>query len=131
MDFVNKLFNGKGYIEGINENLDESSSTAYFAMQKGMPIYKENQIIKSADREPIKITSLSIPIKSGRTVSGAIAYGVGMAEDDADILELRHIESRLQMQDKQANDSENMDWPLSERVSDYERNIIFVSLNCL
>lgn len=99
-------------------------------MQKGMPIYKENQIIKSADREPIKITSLSIPIKSGRTAAGAIAYGVGMAEDDTDILKLCHIEGRLQMQDKQANDSENMDWPLSERVSDYERNIIFVSLNC-
>lgn len=112
MDFVNKLFNGKGYIEGITiinvegeilfsakfnnkldasegnyevvgkkfldiyENLDENSSTAYIAMQKGMPIYMENQMIKSANRDPIEITSLSIPIKSGRTVVGAIDLSV-------------------------------------------------------
>ncbi|SCK02538.1 Luminescence regulatory protein luxO [uncultured Eubacterium sp.] len=119
MDFINKLFNGKGYIEGITiinvegeilfsakfnnkldtkdenyevvgkkfldiyENLDESSSTAYIAMQRGMPVYMENQIIKSADREPIEITSLSIPIKSGRTVVGAIDLSVSGNEQQA------------------------------------------------
>lgn len=126
MDFVNKLFNGKGYIEGITiinvegeilfsakfnnkldskdenyevvgkkfldiyENLDENSSTAYLAMSKGVPVYLENQRIKSAGREPIEITSLSIPIKSGRAVVGAIDLSVSgddHKEDDGVIID--------------------------------------------
>lgn len=95
MDFVNKLFNGKGYIEGITiinvegeilfsakfnnkldsreenyevvgkkfldiyENLDENTSSVYVAMRKGVPVYIENQPLKSAGLEPIEITSLS------------------------------------------------------------------------
>ena len=158
MDFVNKLFNGKGYIEGITiinvegeilfsakfnnkldtedenyevvgkkfldiyENLDENSSTAYIAIQKGMPIYMENQVIKSADREPIEITSLSIPIKSGRTVVGAIDLSVSgseqQAQDGVEIMDevlyaynnvesLEHIsdEARYRVEDIQTCDS--------------------------
>lgn len=116
MDFVNKLFNGKGYIEGITiinvegeilfsakfnnkldsreenyevvgkkfldiyENLDENTSSVYVAMRKGVPVYIENQPLKSAGLEPIEITSLSIPIKSGRTVVGAIDLSVSSGE---------------------------------------------------
>ena len=112
MDFVNKLFNGKGYIEGITivniegeilfsakfnnkldsvdenyevvgkkffdvyEKLDENNSSVYLAMRKGVPVYVENQMLKSRGRDPIEITSLSIPIKSGRTVVGVIDLSV-------------------------------------------------------
>lgn len=127
MDFVNKLFNGKGYIEGITiinvegeilfsakfnnkldsreenyevvgkkfldiyENLDENTSSVYVAMRKGVPVYIENQPLKSAGLEPIEITSLSIPIKSGRTVVGAIDLSVSSGEqrqeDGAEIMD--------------------------------------------
>lgn len=162
MDFVNKLFNGKGYIEGISiinvegeilfsakfnnkldsreenyevvgkkyldiyENLDENSSTAYIAMQKGMPIYMENQVIKSAGRAPIEITSLSIPIKSGRTVVGAIDLSVSGGEqqetDGVEIMDevlyaynkvesLEHVsdEARYRVEDIQTCDSKMLE----------------------
>ncbi|MEG2627422.1 MAG: sigma 54-interacting transcriptional regulator [Anaerovoracaceae bacterium] len=116
MDSISKLFNGKGYIEGITiinitgeilftakfnnkfdtqdenyevvgkkfldiyENLDENSSTAYLAMRRGIPIYRERQVIKSKNREPIEITSLSIPIKAGRAIVGAIDLSVSESE---------------------------------------------------
>lgn len=116
MNFINKLFHGKGYIEGITiinvegeilfsakfnnrldtgeenyevigkkfldiyENLDETTSSTYVAMTKGVPVYIENQPLSSAGLPPIEITSLSIPIKSGRTIVGAIDLSVSSNE---------------------------------------------------
>ncbi len=120
MDFVNNLFNGLGYVEGITiinvegeilfsakfnnklysevknyevigekfldvyENLDESSSSLYTAMRTGVPVYADNQTLVSHGRDPIKIVSLSIPIKSGRRIVGAIDISVSGADGEID-----------------------------------------------
>lgn len=117
MDFVNNLFNGLGYVEGITiinvegeilfsakfnnklyskeknyevigekfldvyENLDEESSSLYTAMRTGVPVYADNQTLISHGRDPIKIVSLSIPIKSGRRIVGAIDISVSGADE--------------------------------------------------
>ncbi len=125
MKLMDKLFNGKGYIDGITiinlkgeilftakfnnklshaptieheyevvgkkflevyENLDEETSTTYQAMVLGIPIYKENQLLKSKNREAIRITSLSIPIKSGNVIVGAIDLSVN-SETEEDLKE--------------------------------------------
>lgn len=125
MDFVNNLFNGMGYVEGITiiniegeilfsakfnnkfdndhenyevvgehlldiyENLDEESSTLYTAMRTGVPVYTDRQTIKSRNKNPIMIASLSIPIKSGRRTVGAIDISVS---GDDDIQNNKHAE---------------------------------------
>ncbi len=113
MKIMDKLFNGKGYIDGITiinlqgeilftakfnnklnsnpeedyevvgenfldiyENLTEETSSTYKAMTLGIPIYKEQQMLKSKGRDEIVITSLSIPIKSGNTIVGGIDLSV-------------------------------------------------------
>lgn len=118
MKLMDKLFNGKGYIDGITiidlageilftakfnnkltpspdenyeiigkkflevyENLSEKTSSTYQAMTLGMPVYKENQILKSKDRKEINISSLSIPIKSGNRIVGAIDLSVSENEE--------------------------------------------------
>jgi len=118
MKLMDKLFNNKGYIDGITiinlkgeilftakfnnklnkeniepyevvgenflevyENLTEESSTTYKAMTLGLPIYKENQTLKSKGRRKINISSLSIPIKSGNSIVGAIDLSLN---DDLD-----------------------------------------------
>lgn len=70
---------GKKFLD-IYENLNEDNSTTYKAMELGVPLYVENQTLKSKDRKEIKITSLSIPIKSGNKIVGAIDLSV--SEDD-------------------------------------------------
>lgn len=108
MEILKKLFNGKGYIDGITiinmegeilftaklnsklqsqedayellgrnflevyENLTPENSSTIRAMELGVPIYVENQFLQTKGREGITITSLSIPIKSGNRVVGAI-----------------------------------------------------------
>lgn len=111
MDVLNalqKLFSGKGYIDGITiinlqggilfsaklndklsiqgsgeapvgknfydvyENLSSNNSTTYKAMQEGVPAYVKNQYLKPVGHKGIRITSLSIPIKSGNRIVGAI-----------------------------------------------------------
>lgn len=108
MEILKKLFNGKGYIDGITiinmegeilftaklnsklqnqndssellgknflevyENLNSKNSSTIKAMELGVPIYVENQFLKAKGQEGIKITSLSIPIKSGNRIVGAI-----------------------------------------------------------
>lgn len=117
MDFVNNLFKGLGYVEGITiiniegeilfsakfnnkfesedeqyeiigerfldvyENLDEDSSSLYTAMRTGTPVYAESQTIKSRGKNPIKISSLSIPIKSGRRIVGALDISVSEPDE--------------------------------------------------
>lgn len=72
---------GKKFLE-IYENLDENTSSTYQSMIHGVPFYVENQILKSTDRVPIKITSLSIPIKSNNKVVGAIDLSVSEYDED-------------------------------------------------
>ncbi|WP_151075205.1 sigma 54-interacting transcriptional regulator [Flintibacter sp. KGMB00164] len=108
MEFLQELFHGKGYIDGITiinlegeilftakfndkfrageqadelvgkhfldvyENLDPETSTTIKAMERGVPAYVENQYLKTKGREGIRITSLSIPIKWGDRIVGAI-----------------------------------------------------------
>lgn len=62
---------GKNFYD-VYENLNAETSTIYKAMQVGMPAYVENQYLKRVDRKGIHITSLSIPIKSGNRIVGAI-----------------------------------------------------------
>ena len=114
MKIMDKLFNGKGYIDGITiinlqgeilftdklngnpeesyevvgenflevyENLTEETSSTYKAMTLGMPIYTEQQVLKSKDREQINIASLSIPIKSGNRIVGGIDLSVSEDEE--------------------------------------------------
>ena len=66
---------GKKFLD-VYENLDETNSTTYRAMRNGVPVYVENQELKSVGQDPINITSLSVPIKSGRSIVGAIDLSV-------------------------------------------------------
>ena len=66
---------GKKFLD-VYENLDETNSSTYQAMRKGVPVYVENQELKSVGQDPINITSLSVPIKSGRSIVGAIDLSV-------------------------------------------------------
>ena len=108
MKFLQELFHGKGYIDGITiinlegeilftakfnrkfgqdrqgddlvgkkfldvyENLDPRTSTTIQAMERGAPAYVENQYLKTRGKKGITITSLSIPIKWGERIVGAI-----------------------------------------------------------
>ncbi|WP_313164860.1 sigma 54-interacting transcriptional regulator [Sedimentibacter sp.] len=72
---------GKNFLE-VYENLDENTSSTYQSMIHGVPFYVENQTLKSTDRVPIKITSLSIPIKSSSKIVGAIDLSVSEYEKD-------------------------------------------------
>lgn len=62
---------GKNFYD-VYENLSPETSTIYKAMQVGMPAYVENQYLEQVGRKGIRITSLSIPIKSGNRIVGAI-----------------------------------------------------------
>lgn len=62
---------GKKFFD-IYENLTPENSTIYKSMTLGVPLYTENQTLKPRGRKDIDITSLSIPIKSGNKIIGAI-----------------------------------------------------------
>ena len=117
MKFLQELFHGKGYIDGITiinlegeilftakfnnklgqdqgseelvgknfldvyENLTPQTSTTIKAMERGTPAYVENQFLKTRGRDGITITSLSIPIKCGGRIVGAIDLSTGGAGD--------------------------------------------------
>ncbi len=120
MELLEKLFHGKGYIDGITiinlegeilftaklnsklssreenrelvgrnffevyENLDPKSSTTIKAMELGLPVYVENQLLKARGQSGIRITSLSIPIKSGNRIVGAIDLSVEESGKEAE-----------------------------------------------
>lgn len=129
MEFLNGLFNGKGYIDGITiidcsgeilftakfnnklsgtdlgnyevvganffdvyQNLNAKNSTTIRAMELGVPLYVENQELKSKGKKPIKITSLSIPIKSGSKIVGAIDLSTEFI-DEGSVPEATHIDA--------------------------------------
>lgn len=83
---------GKKFLD-VYENLDENTSTTYQSMIHGVPFYVENQVLKSTDRVPIKITSLSIPIKSNKKIVGAIDLSV--SEHDEELNDSIEIETDL------------------------------------
>lgn len=127
MELMEKLFHGKGYIDGITiinlegeilftaklnnklssqeenyelvgkkfldvyENLDPKTSTTIKAMELGLPVYVENQLLKAEGQEGIRITSLSIPIKSGKRIVGAIDLSMqenAVETEDSERIEL-------------------------------------------
>lgn len=117
MEIMKKLFNGKGYIDGITiinlegeilfsaklnsklyhqnasyelvgknflevyENLSPESSSIIRAMELGLPVSVENQFLKARGTDGIRISSLSIPIKSGSRVVGAIDLSTQETEE--------------------------------------------------
>jgi len=74
---------GKNFLD-IYENLDGESSSTYKSMELGVPLYVENQTLKSKGKKQIKITSLSVPIKSGSKIVGAIDLSVSENEENND-----------------------------------------------
>ena len=50
----------------VFENLNAKNSSMIRAMEVGLPVYVENQLLQTKGQEGIHISSLSIPIKSGR-----------------------------------------------------------------
>lgn len=72
---------GKKFFD-VYENLDPNSSTMMKAMELGVPLYLENQSLKAKGQEEIKITSLSMPIKSHNRIVGAIDLSMQEMEDD-------------------------------------------------
>lgn len=118
MELLEKLFHGKGYIDGITiinlegeilftaklnnklsgqeepyemvgqrffdiyENLRPKTSTMIKAMELGLPVYVENQLLKTKGREDIRITALSIPIKNGKRIVGAIDLSMQELEEE-------------------------------------------------
>lgn len=78
---------GKKFLD-IYENLNVESSTMYKSMTLGVSLYIENQILKSKGREEIKITSLSIPIKSGNKIVGAIDLSMSENDGEGDNIEI-------------------------------------------
>ena len=80
---------GKKFLD-VYENLDENNSSTYRAMRDGVPVYVEEQELISAGKEPILISSLSVPIKSGGSIVGAIDLSVTSdGQKDADSVEIR------------------------------------------
>lgn len=71
---------GRPFLD-VYEDLTPEVSTTYRAMTLGMSIYQEHQILKATGREEICISSLSIPIKSGNTIVGAIDLSVSEDND--------------------------------------------------
>ena len=72
---------GKRFLD-IYENLDSESSTMLKAMELGMPLYVENQLLKTKSREEIRITSLSLPIKSRGRIVGAIDLSMEVQQEE-------------------------------------------------
>jgi len=77
-----KLLLGQKFLD-VYENLTPSTSSTYKAMELGVPLYVENQLLKAKGREPIRITSLSIPIKSRDRIVGAIDLSMQEASEEA------------------------------------------------
>ena len=71
---------GKRFLD-VYENLNVENSSTFKAMELGVPLYIENQTLKSKDRKEINITSLSIPIKSGNKIVGAIDLSVDVDDE--------------------------------------------------
>lgn len=72
---------GQKFLE-VYENLDPSTSSTYKAMELGVPLYVENQLLKAKGQEGIRITSLSIPIKSMDRIVGAIDLSMQESQEE-------------------------------------------------
>lgn len=74
---------GKNFFD-VYENLDPKTSTMMKTMELGLPLYVENQSLKAKGQEEITITSLSIPIKNGHRIVGAIDLSMLETEEESD-----------------------------------------------
>lgn len=74
---------GKKFFD-VFENLDSKSSSMIRAMEVGFPVYVENQPLKTTGKDLIYISSLSIPIKSGKAVVGAIDLSMEETTEEED-----------------------------------------------
>ena len=98
---------GKKFLD-VYENLDENNSSTYKAMRYGVPVYVEDQKLVSVGQEPIRITSLSVPIKSRGSIVGAIDISVSPQEaaGDTDNIEILDVEG---ITDRILNSNNNVD----------------------
>lgn len=82
---------GKNFFE-IYDKLTPGTSTTFKSMELGVPVYMENQTLKPKGKKDIKITSLSIPIKSGNRIVGAIDLSSSEedGEEDANSIKIDH-----------------------------------------
>ena len=80
---------GKKFFD-IYNNLTTETSTIYKSMELGSPIYIEDQTLKVKDKKDIKITSLSLPIRAGNRIVGAIDLSSSEVEakDTAPVIEI-------------------------------------------
>lgn len=74
---------GKNFFD-VYENLDPKTSTMMKTMELGLPLYVENQTLKAKGQDEITITSLSIPIKNGHRIVGAIDLSMSETEEESD-----------------------------------------------
>lgn len=72
---------GKKFLD-IYKNLDENTSSIYESMRKGVPVFRDKQILESQGREPVEISSVSLPIKSNGVIVGAIDLSVTGGDED-------------------------------------------------
>jgi len=84
---------GKNFLD-VYENLNNKNSSTYKSMELGVPLYIENQTLKAKGKKEIKITSLSVPIKSGNKIVGAIDLSVS-ENDEKDINDNIEIEHEI------------------------------------
>ncbi|WP_326910232.1 sigma-54 interaction domain-containing protein [Sedimentibacter sp. MB31-C6] len=89
---------GKKFLD-VYENLDENTSSTYKSMTLGAPLYTEKQNLKSKGRKEINITSLSIPIKSGSKIVGAIDLSVNEDDFEKDNIEISSKDFQKNIQD--------------------------------
>lgn len=65
-----------------------------------------------------------------RELENVVAYGVGMANEDTETLELRHVQARLMAIDGADSDGGELeDRSLTEQVADYEKKLIRAALS--
>lgn len=89
---------GKKFLD-MYEGLDEHSSSTYKSMELGAPLYVANQSLKAIGKNPISISSLSIPIKSGSRIVGAIDLSTSCNVEEQRALEEDPLEMDINLFD--------------------------------
>ena len=85
---------GKNFFD-VYDNLTVENSTLFQCMKTGYPISVDNQPVCFRDQEPHYISTLSIPIKRGQTIIGAIDLAVDEKQEDEEIIPLELTSSEL------------------------------------
>jgi arginine utilization regulatory protein len=100
---------GKNFFE-VYENMNEETSTIVKAMELGMPVYVENQELKPIGKRGIRITSLSLPIKNGDRIVGAIDLSTQEQENGNEFVTTGEKE---QLDNTESIDLETVNFPLN------------------